>query len=160
MKLQPTPDTFDEAPEAPASGAQWRAPALDVATLDRAEADAYLVVLPDGTTHQATLGPGVDPELAQQCLREQRPMLVRTVGSELLLIGALQTQVSPVSSRDGVVTVSGRHVRLEGEREVELAAGQGRLSFKGDGKLSLLGERLTMHVASLVKIIASKVELP
>lgn len=158
---QNTIDAFSEAlPEAPESGAQWRAPTLDVATLDHVAGDGYVVVLPDGSTRSAVLGPGIDPELARQCLREQRPMLVRSVGDEIRLVGALQTRLSPVSSRDGVVTVSGQKVRLEGEHDVELASGGARLSLQRDGKLSVLGERLTMHVASLIKLIASKVELP
>ncbi|HHH28752.1 MAG TPA: hypothetical protein ENK57_10470 [Polyangiaceae bacterium] len=161
MKPVPNPVPLDEAPEAPASGAQWRAPALDVATLDRAEGEGYLAVLPDGTTRPATLSAVVDPELAEQCLREQRPMLVRAAGDELQIVGALQTQASPLTTRDGVVTLTGRRVQLEAEQDVILSTGADtRLSLARNGKFSLIGERLTMHVASLVKIIGSRVELP
>ena len=51
-------------------------------------------------------------------------------------------------------------VRIEAERHLELGVGTSRVALRRDGRLSVLGERLTMHVASLIKLIASKVELP
>ncbi len=161
---------LDDVPEAPASDAQWRGPTLDVATLhrseghrsegDRSEGDRFVVMLPDGQERLAELAPGLDPELARECLRQGRPMLVRRDADELQLIGALQTERSPVSQHDGVVTLAGREVRVQAERHLELEVGSSRLALQQDGKLALLVERVTMHASSLIKLIASKVELP
>ena len=59
-----------------------------------------------------------------------------------------------------MVSVSGHEVRIEAERHLELGVGTSRVALRRDGRLSVLGKRLTMHVASLIKLIASKVELP
>ena len=149
-----------DPPEAPVSAAQWRAPTLDVARLDRAKDGRYVVKLPDGEEHVAELSPDVSPQLAEECLRQERPMLVRQHSDGLVLVGALQTQPSPLREQGGVVTLSGRDIQIEADRRFDVEVGPTRLTLERSGKLSLLGERLTMHIASLIKLIASKVELP
>ncbi|MEM1035018.1 MAG: hypothetical protein AAGN82_32055 [Myxococcota bacterium] len=143
----------------PESAAQRRLP-LDVGWIVAREAPGYLVRLGDGAEHHATLGAGVLPALADECVREGRPVLVRASDDGWVVLGALQTAPSAAVVRDGVVTVTGREVRLEAEAELLVEAGPTRLRLDRRGRVSLSAERLTMRVASLIKLIASKVELP
>ncbi len=144
---------------APISGRQPMASAFDAATIEARHGDGYRVRFIDGTRHQAQLARGVSPGLADECLRDGRIVLLALRHEPPLIIGALQTAASVVTQHDGVVTVAGRDVRLEATRGIALEAGSSRLHLSS-AKLQIWGERLTMHVASLIKLVASKVELP
>ena len=144
----------------PESGARWRAPGLDAVNLEARDGDAFVARLSDGERATVTLAPGLSPALVEECLENGRMMLVRYCEDVPILLGALQTEPSALRQRDGVVTLRGRDVRVEAEQQLHLEAGATRLSIDPRGKLQLVGERLTMQVASLIKLIAAKVELP
>lgn len=145
---------------APASSPRLRIAGIDAATIEARDGDGYTVRLSNGELAPATLGRGVKRALADECLREGRTVLLCWQGDDAVLLGALQTDASAVTLRDGVVTLAGDEVRLEATQRVQLEAGASRIVLTDNGKLHIWGERLTMHIASLIKLVASKVELP
>jgi hypothetical protein len=146
--------------DAPASSPRIRDKGLRPGTIESRSDEAYCVRTLDGEQVVAVLGPRCSAALAEECLRDARVVLLYAESSRLVILGALQTEPSAFARHDGVVTLRADELHLEASQRVRLQAGPSRLDLLANGKLQLWGERLTMHVAKVIKLIASKVELP
>lgn len=120
-----------------------------------------VVRIEGGPKIDAGLHSSLEPEFVDECCRDSRVVLLTAAADgKATIMGALQT--ARAVSRDAQGTV-----RLEGDR-VEIAAPEG-LSFKvgkatlrldANGTFKLVGQRLSMDMATVVRIMSSLVELP
>lgn len=139
---------------------------LHVATVEllqerTAQETSYRVRLLTGELIDASLGPGVEPALALECLRDRRSLLVHHDGQGTRILGALQTSASATrTTRAGDTELAGHEVDLCAERRVSIRAGSTTLSLDHAGNVRLNGQRLTLDLAALVRIVSASVELP
>ena len=111
----------------------------------------------EGQLVDAELGPGCEPALIDECLARRRTVLL----SGGVILGALQT--APSEGRrdvDGNVMLAGTDVTVEAERALSLRVGDTELVLRDDGTVRLVGQRLSMDVAALIKLLSARVELP
>ncbi|MCC6556958.1 MAG: hypothetical protein IT372_28735 [Polyangiaceae bacterium] len=122
---------------------------------------AYQLRTTDGRRVTAALADGVDPALADDCLRRGRMVIASDTPRGPEIAGALETSLAAARDEgDGVVTVEARELRLRADRALSIEVGAAALSAEQSGALRLTGDRLVIDMAALVRILSSKVELP
>jgi hypothetical protein len=114
----------------------------------------------DGRRFTAVLGDDVEPALAEECLRTGRMVILCETARGPEIVGALQTARSVVRDAHGNVSIAGNQIRLKAEAGVFLETGQALLRLEKSGLVRLEGERMVLDAATLVRILASQVELP
>jgi hypothetical protein len=117
----------------------------------------YKVRLLGGELVDARLGPGCSTALVDECLAARRTVLI----SEGAILGALQT--APTEARrdvDGNVSVEGGEVVVEADHALSLRAGDTELVLHEDGTVRIVGQRMSIDVAALIKLLSARVELP
>jgi hypothetical protein len=135
-------------------------PGLHGAFIELKAERAFQLRTTEGRRVMASLAVGVDPALADECLRTGRMVIVSDTPRGPEIAGALATSLSPARREGGGVTVEGKEIRLRAERSLSLEVGPVSLSADDSGALRLEGDRLVIDMAALVRIFSSKVELP
>ena len=128
--------------------------------IELAAEGVYSVRLLDGQLVQAELAPGVESSLIQDELQRRALVLLSPTPDALLILGALQTRMTPGVNADGDLEVRARRVNVEAEEQLELRSGQSELQLQHQGRMRLNGERLYMRVHANVRVYSAKVELP
>ncbi|MCA9642663.1 MAG: hypothetical protein KC492_18330, partial [Myxococcales bacterium] len=128
--------------------------------VELAAASTYSVRLLDGELVQAELAPGVEASLIQDVLQRRAMVLVSPTQDSLLILGALQTRMTPGVNAEGDLEVRARRVNVQADEEVRLRSGQSELQLEQRGRMRLNGERLYMRVHANVRVYSAKVELP
>ncbi|MEZ4373766.1 MAG: hypothetical protein R3B07_23295 [Polyangiaceae bacterium] len=134
--------------------------ALYGAFVELAAESTYSVRLLDGDLVQAELAPGVEPSLISDVLQRRAMVLVSPTQDALLILGALQTRMTPGVNADGDLDVRARRVNLQADEEVKLRSGQSEIQLQSQGRMRINGERLYMRVHANVRVYSAKVELP
>ncbi|MGK3986472.1 hypothetical protein WME99_25730 [Sorangium sp. So ce136] len=135
-------------------------PGLHGATLELKSGRAFQIRTTDGRRVVASLADGVDPALADDCLRTGRMVIVSDTPRGPEIAGAIMTSLPPARSEDGVVTIDAKELRLRAERSLSLEVGPVSLSAEESGAMRLEGDRLVIDMAALVRVFSSRVELP
>ncbi|APR80671.1 Hypothetical protein A7982_06018 [Minicystis rosea] len=135
-------------------------PGLHAVTIEMRTEDAYRVRLPDGTRLPACLGDDVDTALAEDCLRTGRPMIAADTERGPTLLGALQTRLPVERDEDGRVAVRAKELRFVAERGLSIEAGSFALRVDAAGAARFEGNRMVIDMSELVRVLASRVELP
>jgi hypothetical protein len=122
----------------------------------------YRARLLSGSIVSVELDRSFEPALAAECCETGQPVILarRSEGEPLLVVGALQTSRGLTRQAEGQVTLAGRRIELDAEEGIVLRAGKSALRLDRTGTLKVVGERMTMDVATVVRILASLVELP
>ncbi|MFO0590350.1 MAG: hypothetical protein U0441_22600 [Polyangiaceae bacterium] len=133
---------------------------IHAAVIEMRSESAYRIRTMTGERCPAHLADGMDPALAEECLREGRTVLVTESKRGVLILGALQMSRTPVREADGSVVIEGKDVRLRAERSVVIDAGP--VSFKADrtGILRFEGEKMVIDVSALVRVLSARMEIP
>lgn len=135
-------------------------PGLHAATIELALGASYRVRTISGARAEARLAEGVEVELADECLRGGRMVLVADAARGAVILGALQTSRSPVTEEEGVVRVAAKHVRFTAEKTISIEAGPVRLRVDPTGVLRLEGEQMVVDMGALVRFLSARMELP
>lgn len=133
------------------------APGVHAATIELASKGAYRVRTATGEQVRARLGPGVDPALADECLKQRRTVLVTAHLKGALIVGALQVTAS--EPRDSV-RVEANEIELCAARRIALRVGKSVVILDEHGTVQMVGEGLTMRMSKAVRVRAASVELP
>lgn len=123
------------------------------------------VRLTSGELVRAVLAPGVEPALALDCITHKRIVILAGGGEAPLILGALQTGITPQIDTNGNLHLRARQVYLEADEQLELRAGQTgepqtALKLDRNGKIRLRGERMLMNVTANLRVHSALVELP
>jgi hypothetical protein len=149
-----------------AAKAHAPAPGLALVTIELAEVGrgpeaSYHVRTSAGAKLPASLAPGFDHSFARECLRDYRPVLaeVRDDGTAML-VGALQTRSTTTRDDRDAVELTGRRVEIRADEEARIVVGKSALRLSKDGQVRIVGQRATIDMAALLKVMAALVELP
>lgn len=147
---------------APSSAAEPALPgALCAGVIELSTEAAYRVRLWSGELVTASAAPGLDPRLADECLRDRRTVLVTSGPSGAVILGALQT--SPTLLPSGPTKrarITAKEIELAAEDRISLRVGKSALVIDHEGGVRLLGDRMTLRMAKVLKVLAANVELP
>jgi hypothetical protein len=78
-----------------------------------------------------------------------------------LIIGALQTAPAPEVPADAAVfEVNAKQIRLRADQSIVLQAGASVLALEKSGVARVDGERVVIDAATLLRVLATKAELP
>lgn len=135
-------------------------PGLQMGVIELLAGDSYGVRLLDGRRTSARRSPYVHVALVEECLREQRPMLLSDGAKGAEIVGALQVAPSIAPDIDGNLNISARQLNLKAENGVRVESGRSELRLGEDGRVRLTAERAVLDVASNLRIYSSLVELP
>ncbi|RLB63945.1 MAG: hypothetical protein DRI90_05740 [Deltaproteobacteria bacterium] len=129
---------------------------LCAGVIELASDGRYQVRQLGGELQEAQLAPGCSAALADECLRLRRTVLL--AGGEIL--GALQTEPSAVERQGGQLKLDAEQVVIEAGEALSLRVGDSELLLRPDGSVRLVGQRLALDGAALIKLLSAKVELP
>lgn len=135
-------------------------PGLHAGVIELRAGDAFRVRTVDGVGIQAMLGDGVDPGLAEECLRTSRPVLVTSTRRGVVILGALQTTRTPVHEENGTIHIEGKDVRLRAESTMTIESGPVTLRVDRAGVLRVEGDRMVVDMGELVRFLSARMELP
>lgn len=135
-------------------------PGLHAAMIEMALGASYRIRTIGGARVEAQLASGVEAELADECLRQGRMVLVADATPGAVILGALQTTRSPITEEEGTVSIAAKHVRFTAEKTISIEAGPVRLRVDPNGVLRLEGEKMVIDMGALVRFLSARVELP
>lgn len=135
-------------------------PGLHLGTIELLTANHFGVRLLDGRRVTASLSSRVHLALVQECLREQRPMMLVDTSLGPEIVGALQVAPSIAPDIDGNLTIQAKAIRLEAAESLRFEAGKSELRLNKDGRARIKAERAVFDVSSNLRIYSALVELP
>jgi hypothetical protein len=136
------------------------APGLHAGLIELRSDQSYRVRLLDGTVVSAALDDDVDAELARECLRKGRRVIVTGSDRGPLILGALQTSRPIARESDGSLTLSAKKIRLKAEQALVLESGDAVVRLAPDGMVKLEGDRMVVDIGGLVRFLSARVEFP
>lgn len=135
-------------------------PGLHGGVIELAADGQYRVRLLTGDRATATLAPGVQPDLALECLRTSRMVLLIDSDRGPMIAGALQTSVPVERDPDGIVEVRAKEIRLRADKALLIEAGPVTIRADETGALRMEGDRMVLDMAALVRVLSARMELP
>jgi hypothetical protein len=133
------------------------APGLHAATIELALKGSFRLRTMTGEQVKARLGPGVDPALADECLKQRRSVLVTAGPKGPIIVGAIQVTVSEKGEK---VRLEGEEIELCASNKIALRVGKALLVIDAHGSIQMVGETTTMKMAKAVRVRSPNVELP
>lgn len=146
---------------APAPSLASLGPGIHPARIDVCAGDRFHLRTLAGQRVEARLADDVEPAFAQECLREHRTVLI-TPGDDgiAVILGALQTARGISRDDTGTVRSRGKRVEIEADEGLVLRVGQSALVMDKRGALKLVGQKMTVNVAEVVRVLSALCELP
>lgn len=135
-------------------------PGLHAGTIELRSGRSYRVRTTAGARLRAALGDGVDPGLADECLRASRLVILCDTERGPTIVGALQTTRSIVHEPDGTLAIEGKTIRLRAEKSLRIEAGPVSLTLDAAGTARAEGDRMVIDMSSNVRVLSALVELP
>lgn len=123
------------------------------------EGDAAVVELLGGGRVEATPADDVEPGFLAECLRARRTVLVTKVGQGVVLLGALQTSSQVAASGAEVTIRAGRFV-VDATEGLVLRVGQTEVALDPRGMVRFAGEKMSVAVAKVFRVLSATAELP
>lgn len=133
---------------------------LTAGTIELRSEDSYKVRLLGGEVITATLDDGVDVELARDCQRHGRRVIVADGARGPVILGALQTSRPIARDQDGNVSISAKKIRLKAEQALVIESGEAAIRLEQAGLVKLEGDKMVVDIGSLVRFLAARVEFP
>jgi hypothetical protein len=133
------------------------APGLHAATIELASKGSYCLRTVAGERVKARLAPGVDPALANECLRDRRTVLVTAHAKGALIVGALQVTAAAAPN---TLRLEATDIELCAAKTIVLRVGKSLVVVSEQGAVQMLGEGMTVRMAKTVRVLSANVELP
>lgn len=121
--------------------------------------DVAVVELLGGGRVEATPADDVDPGFLAECLRARRTVLVTKAGSGVLLLGALQTS-SQVAASGAEVAIRASRFVVDATDGLVLRVGQTEVALDPRGAVRFAGEKMSVAVAKVFRVLSATAELP
>ena len=144
----------------PAARTERLGPGLHVVRVELRAGDDFRVRTTAGTRVRAVLGDDMDPALAEECLRDGRPVIATDSERGPVLLGALQTRPAFERDASGQLAVRVKDLRLSAERGLVIEAGPFALRMDRSGAVRLEGNRMIIDMSEIVRVLSARVELP
>jgi hypothetical protein len=133
------------------------APGLNAATIDLVSKGSFRLRMMTGERVRARLGPGVDPALADECLKQRRTVLVTAGPKGPIIVGAVQVTAS---ERREKLRLEGGEIELCAGNKIVLRVGKSLIVLDEHGAIHMTGESTTLKMAKAVRVRSANVELP
>ncbi len=134
------------------------APGLHAATIELALKGSFRLRLMSGESVKARLGRGVDPVLADECLKQRRTVLVTAGPKGPIIVGAVQVTAS--DRQEKLRLVGGEEIELCAGNRIVLRVGKSLLMIDANGAIQMVSDTVTMKAAKAVRVRSANVELP
>ena len=125
----------------------------------RIDGDSIEVELLSGGTVQAIPADDIESGFVAECLRARRTVLVTRAGEGILLLGALQTS-SQIAASGGESTVRAKRFVVDASEGIVLRVGQTEVSLDAAGVVRFAGEKMSVAVAKVFRVLSATAELP
>ena len=135
-------------------------PGLHGAFLELLSGDTYRVRTAAGLRISAVLGDGVDPGLAEECLRAGTMVVLADTALGPAIVGALQTSRPVVRDANDALTFSARDIKLHADRGITLQVGAVSMHLDRSGAVRFEGERMVIDMAAIVRVLSAQMEIP
>lgn len=136
-------------------------PGLHVVSIELQASASFRVRAAGGEVVSAALADGFDRDFAEECLRDHRPVLAQvSADGRVLLVGALQTRRQVERDGQGALHLEGKRVEIRATDEARIHVGKSTLRLDSKGAIRFTGQKMTMDVATVVRVLSSLVELP
>jgi len=123
------------------------------------EEDVAVVELLGGGRVEASPADDVEPGFLAECLRARRTVLVTKAGAGVVLLGALQTASHVAASGPEVTVRTGRFV-VDATEGLVLRVGQTEVALDPRGVVRFAGEKMSVAVAKVFRVLSATAELP
>lgn len=136
-------------------------PGLHAGKIELCTAEACRVRVAGFGVVTARRGPELAEDFVEECLRDQRTVLLAADGDGgALLLGALQTASAPARDAHDTLRLEAKRIELAAEEGVSIAVGKAAIRLDRSGAVKIVGDRMTMDVAAVVRVLSALVELP
>jgi hypothetical protein len=132
-------------------------PGLHAATIELASNDSYRVRLATGERVKARLDAGVDVALAEECLKHRRTVLVTAHPEGPTIVGAVQVAAT---ARLETLRIEAGDIELCAGKSIVLRVGKSLITLDERGVVTMVGEKMSLRMANLIKMLSANVELP
>ena len=136
------------------------APGLHPARLEAKDGERFRARILGGSTVIAIPGDDVESAFLDECLAEGRTVLISPSPDGPTILGALQSKRAVARDAHDTVRVEGRRVEIEAEDGVSIRVGKSAVRLGPNGDVRVVGQKMTMDVAEVVRILAALCELP
>jgi hypothetical protein len=153
---QPVESTLHD----PAPSSALLSPGLHAAHVEMASDKSFRIRSVGGQRMLARLGDGVERTLVEQCMRSCQLVIVTATETDVLILGALQTQRTLHREPDGTLMIESERVELRAGKELRLQSGASALKLSEDGRVRINGHRMVLDVDTNVRVLSALVELP
>jgi hypothetical protein len=130
---------------------------LHAATIELASKGSYRVRLATGERVKARLADGVDPALANECLKDRRTVLVSGHPEGPIVVGAVQVTAS---TRPEKLRLEAADIELCAATSIVLRVGKSLIILDEKGGMQMVGEKMTLRMAKTLRALCASVELP
>jgi hypothetical protein len=131
-------------------------PGLHAGTVELEADGAYRVRVASGEHVRATLDDDLAPGFVRECMRTGRKVLVEDGPRGPRILGAIEAP----RVRSPHVAIDGDTIRLKAKDGIVLQVGPSTLRLDKSGALRIEGKKMVLDVASLVRFLSARVELP
>ncbi len=135
-------------------------PGLHVARIEGAAEGGITVRLASGELASAVPGENVERTFVEECTRDRRTILVSEQNGTIVILGALQTARAIEHDAAGRARITAPRIDLVAEDGVRIQVGKALLEMEANGAVRIAGDRLTMDMATVVRVLAALAELP
>ena len=141
-------------------GTEKLGPGMHVAWVERRLGKSISLRIADGSRRAAALGRGVDPSVVDAALRAGTALVIVDGARGPEVVGALVTSLPVAPDGDGRISVDAREIRLRASEAITLEVGDARFAADRAGVVRLEGDRMVIDMGALLRVLATRVELP
>jgi hypothetical protein len=121
---------------------------------------SYRVALLAGGHVRARVDKGLSKKFVDECMRTGAKMLLHDTPRGPEILGALHAPRELAEGEHDDVDLRGKTVRVRATDEIVLEVGKTALRLDKSGAARLDGRKLVLDIASLIRMLSARVELP
>jgi hypothetical protein len=135
-------------------------PGMHAGTVELQSDGSYRVALASGGHVRAHLETGLSVRFVEGCMKSGQKVLLLDTPRGPEIMGALHAPRELPGGEEESVELKGKTIRLRATDEVQIQVGKSTLRLDKTGAARLEGRKLVVDVASLIRFLSARVELP
>ena len=135
-------------------------PGMHAGVVELESDGSYRVAVVSGGHVRAHLEKGLSRRFVETCMRTGQKVLMMDTPRGPEIMGALHAPRELPGGEEESVEIKGKTIRLRATDAVHIEVGKSTLKLDKDGVARLEGRKLVMDVASLIRFLSARVELP
>jgi hypothetical protein len=135
-------------------------PGMHAGVVELEASGSYRVALVSGGHVRAHLEAGLSRRFVESCMRTGQKVLLADTPRGPEIMGALTAPREQPGDEEESLDLRGKTIRLRATDAVHIEVGKSSFKLDKDGAARLEGRRLVMDVASLIRFLSARVELP